>query len=710
MKLIFCEGKDKKQLYLIYLAEIFFLLIYHLFLSRTEDGDFILRFQMAQRLAIVCFVCSIFLSYEMFCDLQKKEWRENLLLEESGWRKVLLAKSVLMLELVAIAFFVVLCVEFFNLSKCGSFALLWKHVLRVILLNYGLFPLMGISLGKMFALISKKRWNGYLGILIVVLLGCGIFGKINTALYLTVGINLDSIFHFFQFEQPNTTWMVDYVYLVPAENYRFFLFGAWIAGSEAITFCKIFRNFSVKYNNSSGSVTLRRRRSMSSTQAVAGKKKNSVFYVNRRALQCYATVGCTILCVIFALEVITAGNYENYDLNYATPASKETEFINDDLPDAIPPDFTVKTCSMELHVSNELTVDAVLTLGKKSEGTYHFTLYRGYKLTSVQDESRNDLTYERNLDYITIQANRDISEIHMSYHGYNQSFYSNSYGIMLPGFFAYYPQPGFRPVFDYQVVDGSVYSGFHVSEDDLAETMYEIHMDYGKTVYSNLSSENGTLEGVTKAPTLIAGMVTEDYRTDGHYIYPLLLDTSEISLDEIKSSLAEYSRILGIETDSFETIEQVIFVPISVYTANTWGQFVILDNCLLLGTDQVTADADELALETLRQYLNVQGEKAYLEEVMFSCLRDALYLQDLDVLSEDAFFAVTYDSNNLESEKYEMLLTDAIFDRMYLTLQEKYGKETVAQYTVQYLQDKDSTQNMAEFMQSLYRELEGKEK
>jgi hypothetical protein len=298
----------------------------------------------------------------------------------------------------------------------------------------------------------------------------------------------------------------------------------------------------------------------------------------------------------------------------------------------------------------------------------------------------------------------------MSYHGYNQSFYSNSYGIMLPGFFAYYPQPGFRPVFDYQVVDGSVYSGFHVSEDDLAETMYEIHMDYGKTVYSNLSSENGTLEGVTKAPTLIAGMVTEDYRTDGHYIYPLLLDTSEISLDEIKSSLAEYSRILGIETDSFETIEQVIFVPISVYTANTWGQFVILDNCLLLGTDQVTADADELALETLRQYLNVQGEKAYLEEVMFSCLRDALYLQDLDVLSEDAFFAVTYDSNNLESEKYEMLLTDAIFDRMYLTLQEKYGKETVAQYTVQYLQDKDSTQNMAEFMQSLYRELEGKEK
>ncbi len=64
---------DKKYVYVIYLFQLMFLLIYHLCMN--SSGGYLQNFQKVQRSARFVFVCITFLSYEIFSDLQKQVWK-----------------------------------------------------------------------------------------------------------------------------------------------------------------------------------------------------------------------------------------------------------------------------------------------------------------------------------------------------------------------------------------------------------------------------------------------------------------------------------------------------------------------------------------------------------------------------------------------------------------------------------------------------------
>lgn len=668
LKLFFFDIKDKQSkiyIYFAYLVQLFIYITY--IICKTQSDEFLQSFQYTQRAALIFFISIFFLSYEIFSDFQIREWKEVISISQRGYLNVLGSKILHVFSLLLIQCLCTVIIELIKLWRSGYADLLFGDVSRVLFLNFFMFPLMGIVLGQTFSILCKKKWSGYFAALIVILLGCGLFYRINIGLYMTTGVNLDSAFRFFQFEQPNADWVADYLYTVPAENYRFCLYGAWIFGGVFFLCLHLW-----------------------------GKK----------FIQIGTATVCAVLCILCVVKVGTAESCLNYDLNYGTPAAKQTEFENDSLPKEQAADFIVEKYTMDLCVSNELTANVVVAVKESNAGDYNFTLYRGYELTSVTNQNGNELDYERDKDYIVVHTSGDVSEIRMTYHGYQSSMYSNEQGIMLPGYFAYYPQPGFRKVFIKEIVDGGYLTyGFNVADDTLQETQYEITVEYDGEVCSNLDKEGNVFAGVTKAPTLMGGIVSESYQESGHYIYPTLAEDCVFSLEDIKESLETYCDRLSMDAEVFEQINQVIILPASVTLGNDWGENVIVGDCLFLG---INANIDGLGEDILQEYMNVQGDKTLLESTLFSVLRNSMYLQDLSPTTESEFFSVSYDKTETQSEAYIEILEYSTLDRMYLMLLDEFDEKEVFRQTVEYLMDNEASENCAEFMQNLYLELEEK--
>ncbi len=675
MRLLYYELKDKadrKYIFPVYLLMLIILVVYHARQYHSEPAVYLQSFQGMQKSALFLLVCMTFLAYEIFCDFQKREWREILRFKSNGILKTVLVKNVLLVLLVVIAFLSILFIEYLKLMRgnMGNDFPFWDNMRRVLVLNDLVLPLVGTMIGETAALVSRKRWSGYIGILVILLLVSGLFERMNTALYMTVGINLDLVFRFFQFEQPNSRWVVDDLYLVPAEDYRFFLFGTWIAGCLGII---------------------------------------SFVSLKKKSIQVSVFSAFALLSVFWGIRTAHPGNIVNYNMNVGSAAAKQTEFENDLPEEERKADFTVEKYSMDLQIEDELEADVVMELGTQNLHKWRFTLYRGYQITEITDENENSLTYDRENDYITVYSSEKIREIHMRYHGYQQSFYSNRFGVMLPGYFPYYPQPGFRKVFRNETVQTYLYYGFNTETESLQEADYEVRVSCNGGAVSNLEKKNNVFFGKTAAPTIMGGFVSEDFREDGHYIFPEMVDLSEVSMKILKRDLRKYCEVLGLDPAPFDSLKHVITVPSSVYIGNSWGKHVIVGDCLFLGTDDVgDADLNGLSQEIVKQYMNVVGERDVLLNVLFSYLGDDMYLRDLKPMDKEQFFSVVYDENDVSSEDYWEMISEMVPDRMFLTLMSEYEsrEEYVVQRTVQYLMEPDSSENSAEFMQNLYNELE----
>lgn len=662
---------DKKYIYVIFLCALAVVAMYHLFL--VPPGDYYLQhFQLAQKSALIIFAGFIFISYELFADLQKKDLKELISVERSGMRKVIFCKDIMMLAMIGIAFVSVVVIELAFLQRAGQAFLIQNHVLRVLFLNYLLFPCMAANVGKMFALLCKRRWIGYLGILILILLGFAIFGKINMGLYLTMGINLDSIFKFFQFLQPNATWEVDYLYLVPAEGYRIYIFMFWFFLAETLLF---------------------------------------IGFYKKKCIRGLGAIVCLVVTIFMAYQVLTSNSYLNYDLNETSAANKQSEF-EDDIPlEEKLAEFLVDSYVMDLRISDALSAIVEMAVDKPSLDEYHFTLYRGYEIDSITDESGMPLEYHRQQDYITIYGDGSVSEIYMTYHGFSHTFYSNAQGVLLPGYFAYYPQAGHRAVFLDETVDGYIDDGFNTSEELLSSSDFEIRIDYAATVCSNLEEKNGVFVGTTKIPTIIAGLVEKETRDDCDIVYPSLVTPEHILVSELVSELQKYCDILGVDSVPYSRIQHVVVIPNTATIGTTAGNCFVVEDTLFVGQSICYGghSIEDLAFTILNEEIVVTGEKTLLFASVMAFLENAMYVEDLEPMNKEEFFDVSYTLDEIEEPEYVESFVGFGCDRMYGLLVDTFGEEVVAPKTITYLQDSSDTRTAAAFMQDLYRELEGEE-
>ena len=154
--------------------------------------------------------------------------------------------------------------------------------------------------------------------------------------------------------------------------------------------------------------------------------------------------------------------------------------------------------------------------------SYAMTLYRLYQVDSITDENGDALEYQQDENTLLIYGQEDgIRSFTLKYHGGPTGascLYNNWYAIDLPGWFPYYPVPGWHKVY----LDGEDWKYADNRLKYQAEFRIQLHAD--GTVYSDLEQVDDNLfQGMSYGPTLLSGFVGERTLANGTTnIYPYL--------------------------------------------------------------------------------------------------------------------------------------------------------------------------------------------
>ena len=196
-------------------------------------------------------------------------------------------------------------------------------------------------------------------------------------------------------------------------------------------------------------------------------------------------------------------------------------------------DFQIISYDMDLKLGRQMRATVTCVPSDGGLDTYAMTLYRLYQVDSVTDENGDALEYQQDENTLLIYGQEDgIQSFTLKYHGGPTGascLYNNRYAVNLPGWFPYYPVPGWNKIYqnegEYRYVDNRL--------KDPARFQIQLHAD-GK-VYSDLQQEgNNLFQGESYGPTLLSGFVGERKLANGTvFIYPYL---DAPSIEETKDS------------------------------------------------------------------------------------------------------------------------------------------------------------------------------
>ena len=222
-------------------------------------------------------------------------------------------------------------------------------------------------------------------------------------------------------------------------------------------------------------------------------------------------------------------------------------------------DFQIISYDMDLKLGRQMRATVTCVPSDGGLDSYAMTLYRLYQVDSVIDENGDALEYQQNENTLLIYGQEDgIRSFTLKYHGGPTGascLYNNRYAINLPGWFPYYPVPGWNKIYqnegEYRYVDNRL--------KDPARFQIQLHAD-GK-VYSDLQQEgNNLFQGESYGPTLLSGFVGERKLANGTvFIYPYL---DAPSIEETKDSEDYVVDKIRQEGNKIQLIIQLPGIPV----------------------------------------------------------------------------------------------------------------------------------------------------
>lgn len=241
-------------------------------------------------------------------------------------------------------------------------------------------------------------------------------------------------------------------------------------------------------------------------------------------------------------------------------------------------EFAVSGYQMELTMGRMMETSVFIYPADKELSEYPMTLYHLYEIESVMDESGTELPYDREGDYLTVKnPSGQLESICVNYKGSLANFYANAEFINLPGWFAYYPVPGYRVIYkDYEYVDNSL-------EEPV---MFDITVNAHKKVYSDLKQvDENHFMGENYGVTLVCGFMKETELEGGiRCIYPYLdktLDPTAEAAKEYCENVLEYVRDDWTDTQE----KTIVLLPVDAGMSE-----VIRENSMIAGTSWRTLE------------------------------------------------------------------------------------------------------------------------
>lgn len=470
--------------------------------SFSLNNDVLIYLKNSIKLCLLSFVILCFTSYEFFYLYKRCYIDEALYSHKNGKTRILTSTVTVLLFIPALEFFSAFVFNFviFLSSGMNDYSYLY-HVFSVLFLYVFLGGIIPILLGVFFAQ-KTKRIVSYALMALIIFLVSSTSDFIPGGLSQVTKINFWESKYFLAYILPNDLeWYINHDYGMYAEIYRWNLIIFWISLLSFLFFklCQIKK-------------TALKAVLLSLTLLISTFNLVGYFY------------GGSHIEKGAQLDSISMSDYLFYT---------ENEQKNQD------PDFEVTSYDMDLSIYRQLDAEVSMTLSDTGLEYYNFTLYHGYNVLKITDIEGNALKYNREGDYVTVIGNGNLQLINIKYSGYSPILYSNYQACSLPGFFAYYPIPGFYKI----TGDYTTYNPIEIK----SETEFNIRVDSARQFYSNLDevkNEKNCFVGVTSYPTLFSGFYKSN-SSDIYKIYAItvkgwgLSEIDEEYIDEIQKYINE---------------------------------------------------------------------------------------------------------------------------------------------------------------------------
>lgn len=470
--------------------------------SFSLNNDVLIYLKNSIKLCLLSFVILCFTSYEFFYLYKRCYIDEALYSHKNGKTRILTSTVTVLLFIPALEFFSAFVFNFviFLSSGMNDYSYLY-HIFSVLFLYVFLGGIIPILLGVFFAQ-KTKRIVSYALMALIIFLVSSTSDFIPGGLSQVTKINFWEAKYFLAYILPNDLeWYMNHDYGMYAEIYRWNLIIFWISLLSFLFFklCQIKK-------------TALKAVLLSLTLLISTFNLVGYFY------------GGSHIEKGAQLDSISMSDYLFYT---------ENEQKNQDL------DFEVTSYDMDLSIYRQLDAEVSMTLSDTGLEYYNFTLYHGYNVLKITDIEGNALKYNREGDYVTVIGNGNLQLINIKYSGYSPILYSNYQACSLPGFFAYYPIPGFYKI----TGDYTTYNPIEIK----SETEFNIRVDSARQFYSNLDevkNEKNCFVGVTSYPTLFSGFYKSN-SSDIYKIYAItvkgwgLSEIDEEYIDEIQKYINE---------------------------------------------------------------------------------------------------------------------------------------------------------------------------
>lgn len=470
--------------------------------SFSLNNDVLIYLKNSIKLCLLSFVILCFTSYEFFYLYKRCYIDETLYSHKNGKTRILTSTVTVLLFIPALEFFSAFVFNFviFLSSGMNDYSYLY-HIFSVLFLYVFLGGIIPILLGVFFAQ-KTKRIVSYALMALIIFLVSSTSDFIPGGLSQVTKINFWEAKYFLAYILPNDLeWYINHDYGMYAEIYRWNLIIFWISLLSFLFFklCQIKK-------------TALKAVLLSLTLLISTINLVGYFY------------GGSHIEKGAQLDSISMSDYLFYT---------ENEQKNQD------PDFEVTSYDMDLSIYRQLDAEVSMTLSDTGLEYYNFTLYHGYNVLKITDIEGNALKYNREGDYVTVIGNGNLQLINIKYSGYSPILYSNYQACSLPGFFAYYPIPGFHKI----TGDYTTYNPIEIKSG----TEFNIRVDSARQFYSNLDevkNEKNCFVGVTSYPTLFSGFYKSN-SSDIYKIYAItvkgwgLSEIDEEYIDEIQKYINE---------------------------------------------------------------------------------------------------------------------------------------------------------------------------
>ena len=613
-----------KNKLLAILFGVFFVLVQMINAMTFQDSHNFLgayrQIFLIQELLFAGMILFLFLSYEYFYEMRKANLSEVLTATKRGVLQLHLFQFLVMVLLNVV---ITLSYGFYSIALYFHYGFqhpdFFTHILLNVLLLF-LIQNVTILLGWALALVFK-RLVSYLIAIGFIFLGTVIFEGIADEIMFGSRINLYPIYDFFSFNDPAFGWSTNFHVGFSVLPDRFWQLLIWMTMLSAMIAFKLIRKKTMRHR---------------------------------------------VLVTSFALLAVSVYFYQQPMSRFTMNGNPDGSLMYDhyhyedrEIPMEAP-DFNVLAYDLDLVVRNQLYVTARLTVDEQLS-EYRFTLYHRYLITSVTNQDGEAMAFVQEGDYFTVyNTDENLEAIIMEYVGYSPRFYSNRQGMMLPGFFPYFPHAGFHPIFCRYDLDG--FEGMTLPED----AYFSLSITGAGQVFSNLEEvAPNQFSGRTRAVTLVSGFLNQQVIEGVTVIYPFLHRTEfndELLSEHIHHFIRDFS-----DSDAIQTV--IVMPNLNLHHLRQ-----------VLHSDHVTAQGlFYLAEESYQSLLNPRA-------LFLQTLIDE-YLNDRELFDHDLAFDL---SHGIEGVHFHLQARI-----------EELGLERFLELATLYMEDRTDRRTPYEFLQDI---------